>query len=83
MPERTVPKHKLRMEATIQGLKHYFTGEPCTHGHISTRFTSSGRCVECVRIEKGGKRRWGHERTIKHLIMLGMSKSGLAAKERK
>lgn len=31
---------------------HYKTGKPCSRGHISTRFTSTGRCVECDRINK-------------------------------
>ena len=36
-----------RKEAMEQGLKQYFTGEPCKWGHISTRFTCNKNCVEC------------------------------------
>lgn len=27
--------------------KHYFTGEPCSRGHIAKRYISNRRCVEC------------------------------------
>ena len=29
---------------------HYFTGEPCKHGHIAPRKTK-GACTECLRVE--------------------------------
>lgn len=38
-----------RAEAKSQGLKRYFSGLPCMHGHVAERFTSSGRCTECQR----------------------------------
>jgi hypothetical protein len=38
------------------GLKHYFTGKPCKHGHIAERVARSGRCLECER-ERTRKRR--------------------------
>ena len=38
-----------RREAMALGLKRYFTGKPCPHGHIAERFLSSGTCVTCVR----------------------------------
>jgi hypothetical protein len=41
---------KTRKEAKEQGATHYFTGEPCKHGHIALRKTK-GACVECLRIE--------------------------------
>ena len=36
-----------RKQAQEQGLKHYFTGKPCKHGHIAPRFTNHRRCLEC------------------------------------
>lgn len=33
-------------EARQKGLKHYFTGKPCSRGHIATR-NLSGNCNEC------------------------------------
>jgi len=36
-----------KKEAKALGLKKYFTGEPCKHGHICERYTSSMLCIEC------------------------------------
>lgn len=36
-----------RKEAIAQGLKRYFTGKPCKHGHVSER-TINRNCVECA-----------------------------------
>src|ERR1035437_2842753 len=36
-----------RKEAKENGLKRYFTGKPCIHGHIAEKFTINGRCVGC------------------------------------
>lgn len=41
---------------------YYFTGKPCSRGHVAKRFTSNGHCVEChkenARVRQGysGKR---------------------------
>jgi 5-methylcytosine-specific restriction endonuclease McrA len=52
-----------RDEAIQQGLKYYFTGAACKHGHVSKRIVSSHACYECRREmlernaqEKGGIR---------------------------
>lgn len=37
-------------EARDAGAKRYFTGEPCTHGHVAERRTSNRACCECLRI---------------------------------
>ena len=39
-----------RAEAKATGATHYFTGQPCKHGHIAPRKTK-GACVECLRLE--------------------------------
>jgi 5-methylcytosine-specific restriction endonuclease McrA len=36
-----------RAEAKATGASHYFTGKPCTRGHIALRKTK-GNCVECI-----------------------------------
>jgi hypothetical protein len=41
---------KTRKEAKVIGATHYFTGEPCKHGHIAPRKTK-GACIECVKVE--------------------------------
>lgn len=37
---------RTRQDAKVSGAKFYFTGQPCTHGHISPRLTK-GTCVAC------------------------------------
>jgi hypothetical protein len=39
---------KTRKEAQETGNKYYFTGEPCSRGHIAPRKTK-GVCVECMK----------------------------------
>ena len=36
-------------QAKEKGLLHYFTGEPCGRGHVSSRFTSTRMCKECAK----------------------------------
>jgi hypothetical protein len=38
-----------RRKALEKGYKVYWNGVPCEHGHISVRYTSSGRCRECYK----------------------------------
>jgi hypothetical protein len=45
-----------RREAHAQGLKRFYTGEPCKHGHRCERFTSSGGCIECQTFKTPSKR---------------------------
>jgi hypothetical protein len=36
-----------REEARVLGLKRFFTGEPCGHGHIAEHYVRSGGCLKC------------------------------------
>ena len=38
-----------RDAASALGLKRFFTGEPCRHGHIVERSVSDSGCMECSR----------------------------------
>ena len=38
-----------RIQARNEGLKWYFTGEPCDKGHVSPRLVSTRRCRACAR----------------------------------
>jgi hypothetical protein len=40
-----------RDEARMRGLKRYFTGQPCRHGHIAERTVSWSGCVTCIAIQ--------------------------------
>lgn len=46
-----------RQEAIAQGLRRYFTGEPCKRGHTAQMWTRSCVCVECNRIYKKAERK--------------------------
>ena len=39
-----------REEAKTANLKHYFSGEPCKHGHVCKRYLSTNGCLECVKV---------------------------------
>jgi len=43
--EEKIPK--LWKEAKEKGLKFYFTGKPCKHGHLSKRSVSDAHCLQC------------------------------------
>lgn len=38
-----------RQSAKLAGLKKYFSGRPCKHGHICERWCANSYCVECLR----------------------------------
>ena len=44
-----------RKEAKAQGLKKYFTGNPCKNGHTAERQTSNGICIACSNIKQKEK----------------------------
>jgi hypothetical protein len=37
-----------KVEALTQGLPKYFTGKPCSSGHVDERYVSSRACVTCT-----------------------------------
>jgi len=42
--EKTVVSRK---DAKFKGIKRYFTGKPCKHGHTVERYTVNGKCLIC------------------------------------
>ncbi|AUR93378.1 hypothetical protein NVP1187O_065 [Vibrio phage 1.187.O._10N.286.49.F1] len=62
-----------RKEAVEQGLKNYFTGKSCKHGHVETRQTCSGQCNQCKRLrtqkwrDKPESERYQNEKVSKEL----------------
>lgn len=38
----------VRKEAIRMGANAYFTGRPCSHGHVSHRYTKTGQCSKCA-----------------------------------
>ena len=67
---------KTRAEAQRTGSTHYFTGEPCKHGHIAPRKTK-GACVECLKAE------WqrGNETRAEYFREYNMSEHGQKANQ--
>lgn len=60
---------KTREEALSLGAIHYFTGQPCIHGHVAPRYSKSSKCTECfailMRSEKRRARRREQRKTPK------------------
>jgi hypothetical protein len=84
----TIPmlsKHS-REQATALGLKRYFTGEPCKHGHIAERYVRSGGCLKCncAKVAKwnAANRERINERARKHRAA-NPEKAGEGARRRK
>ena len=67
---------RTRAEAKASGATHYFTGEPCKHGHIAPRKTK-GACLECLKVE------WqkGHEARAEYFKQYNQSEAGQKAKK--
>jgi hypothetical protein len=53
-----------RQEAIKQGLKHYFTGEPCKYGHVAQRQISNRGCQTCRYAERINYYRENPEREL-------------------
>jgi hypothetical protein len=43
-----------KKDAIEKGLKRYFTGKPCVHGHIAERLVSDCVCLMCAKIKLKG-----------------------------
>lgn len=50
-------------DARAQGLKRYFTGRPCKHGHIDERHVTGG-CVECSKLDQ---KKYYHQNPEKYM----------------
>lgn len=58
-----------RNEAKRLGLKRYFTGKPCVHGHVSERLVYNHTCVECARDYARSNTKAGSKPTHKTIKM--------------
>lgn len=50
-PQEYADLPRTRTEAKRVGARKYFTGEPCSHGHVAPRYTK-GQCVVCAADEQ-------------------------------
>lgn len=65
-----------RKDAKAQGLLRYFTGIPCSNGHIAERYVRNCVCLTCDVSPKNSRRR------IDHIAKLRMNKRVAKALER-
>lgn len=76
--KRRVTKPKTARQIAVENRDtHYFTGEPCTHGHLAKRRTKDRVCTECDKVYQNGvrkanpeehyaKKKQSYERTKEH-----------------
>lgn len=70
-----------RKDAIARGLKRYFTGKPCKHGHMDEQYVSGSGCVKCIALksvkqnlaDKGRHRRHDHQYRMKNIEKLRQS----------
>ena len=41
------------IQAKHLGKTYFFTGKPCTNGHLYLKYASSGNCVKCIEKRRG------------------------------
>ena len=61
------PKIITLEEARKKGLRRYYTGKPCKHGHLSERQTSDRACIECKKIRLQANRK-----NVKNAVLRGI-----------
>jgi hypothetical protein len=66
-----------RSEAVAFGSSYYITGIVCKHGHAAPRYTMSGACTECLRVNN----RIGRDK-IRRAFAEAVSRSGMTCGER-
>jgi len=56
-----------REEAKSNGLRRFFTGDPCKNGHVAERYTKTGHCTECLG-RSARPRAWKRGRDPRELV---------------
>lgn len=51
-------------DAQERGLPRYFTGVPCSRGHVTERYTRGSQCIACKEIYAAEHGRANHDRQI-------------------
>lgn len=76
-----MPEVVSREDALAQGLKRYFTGEPCAKGHVSQRYSKGKACVACLLAHEAAVRA-DPEKGKKYRIRKSANQKKLAAKKK-
>lgn len=72
-------KQVSRKEAQAQGLPHYWTGTPCTHGHIALRRVNDRVCTACDKVAKTARRASAANEQVKRIRRAAYQKHKEAA----
>src|SRR5438270_11732776 len=51
-------------EAKERNLARYFTGSPCTYGHVAERYVNNKACAECKKILQREQRRRSRQKPV-------------------
>lgn len=74
-----------RAEARALGVKRYYTGKPCSYGHVTYRYVAGSGCADCVaaRAKEKYDGGWRQDTTNRKQINArwNASTKGLAAKQ--
>ncbi len=60
-----------RKQAAREGLRRFYTGQPCAQGHDAERYVANGVCVQCQR-----QRRRSEHREIQELRREAAKRNG-------
>jgi hypothetical protein len=52
-----------RDDAKAAGLTHYFTGQPCKHGHVAVRYVCDHACFDCATVKHANRNARKRQRT--------------------
>jgi hypothetical protein len=55
-----------RQQALKDGLSRYFTGKPCSRGHVVERYTHNKTCCECANQTANASKRKNRKKYIEH-----------------
>lgn len=55
-----------RKDAKLHGETQYYSGIPCKHGHVSTRYTSNGYCITCSNLQLKSWRSANKEKELQY-----------------
>lgn len=70
-----------KSEAKARGLKRYFTGNPCSRGHLSERLVSDSKCIKCQN-QKESQRTRTNRRDRQEAAKLSFQQTGIARTRR-
>lgn len=71
-----------RATAAQLGLKRYFTGRPCPHGHLSERFVSCKSCLECHLAKRPFRRKYPDRKAAYNRVYAELNQKRISSQRR-